>query len=65
MSKTSTVLSIVAVTAVVLLFASYSVIAEHQALAWKGVKKPKPDVGTWHYQTRMDVHKAELLPKPH
>lgn len=57
------VLSIVAVTAVVLLFASYFVVAEHQALAWKGVKKPKPDpVGAWHYQTRTEVHEEEQLP---
>jgi hypothetical protein len=57
MSKTSMVLSIVAVTAVVLLFASYSVVAEHEALAWNEVKKSKHDpVGAWHYQTRTEVH---------
>jgi type IV secretory pathway protease TraF len=61
MSKTITVLSIVAV---VLLFASYSVVAEHQALAWNGVKKSDP-VGTWHYQTRTEVHEEELLVQPH
>jgi hypothetical protein len=65
MSKRSMVISIVAVTAVLLLFASYSVVAGHQALAWNGVKISKPDpVGAWHYQTRPEVHDA-LLVQPH
>jgi len=43
----------------------------NDALAWKAampmkvVKRPKPEVGTWHYQPLMDIHKAELLSKPH
>ena len=33
-----------------------TVIQERTTVA---VHKKDPDVGTWHYQTRMDVHKAE------
>jgi hypothetical protein len=37
-------------------------ITADNALAWKAVvKKPKPEVGTWHYQTGTDIHKAELF----
>jgi hypothetical protein len=42
-----------------------SVTVENAIASKAVVKKPKPDVGTWHYQTRSEVHEAELLPKPH